>query len=174
MGTALRAFTHSVLAHHVCGEFDGGKPRWADQSAYPPETRGTNAEGVIRPISAMFAKRKMEDFWYPTDRSRPVSSFAVAGQHVLAGFADLCAVRLQAVQNAAGIIRIDLKLGLAKLDHVGVAGGALALGSLHRRYLSVRGRADGEAKSNGQDCDPQHRVSFQRVEGQSRGAEIGV
>ena len=62
---------------------------------------------------------------------------AVACQDLLARTADLRPVRLQATQNAKGIVRIDLELGLTKPRHVRMAGSAFPLISLrlHRRRL---------------------------------------
>jgi hypothetical protein len=88
---------------------------------------------------------------------------AVAGKDLLAGVTDLLSVRLQAAQNAEHVLRIDLKLGLAELGHVGLAGGAFLWvpfthphrpfywRRLRRQLLGMNGCASDKRQSDRQD-----------------------
>ncbi len=91
----------------------------------------------------------------------------MACQHLLASVADVRPVGLQTAQNSKDILRIDLKLGLAKLGYVGVAGGAflwISLTShrsayrrrLRRHLLGVRGCTGGKRQSDRQDRYAKH------------------
>jgi hypothetical protein len=101
---------------------------------------------AYRAGEGLFVLRKQARPSVPID-----ASLAVAGQYFLAGGADLCAVCLQAVQDTTQVIRINLQLGLTKLDHVWMASGALVRISSIRRRLSMRGYTGGKAKSDRQD-----------------------
>jgi len=71
----------------------------------------------------------------------------VAGEHLLAGVADLWPVRLEAAENAKRVIWISLQLRLTEPGHVRMAGGALAIVTLahccgrrlRRKLLGTRG-----------------------------------
>jgi len=85
---------------------------------------------------------------------------AVTGEDLLARSADLGAIALQTAQDPEHVIRIDLKLQLAILDHIRMTGSAFLIVSLThwrgygrrlRRHLGARGWSCGKRERDRRD-----------------------